>query len=372
MSDIEMSEPIQVDDEPVDVSKVAASLTNSVKGKGKAADGTTTFDDNLPWVEKYRPVTLDDVVSHQSITSTIEKFIEKQRLPHLLFYGPPGTGKTSTILAVARRIYGQTFRKNILELNASDDRGIDVVREQIKNFASTRTLYSKGFKLIILDEADMMTNAAQAALRRVIEQYTKNVRFCIICNYVNKITPAIQSRCTRFRFSPLPMPEVEKRIKVVVEEEKVNLDPSGLTALLKLSKGDMRRALNVLQACHAAFDVVDETAVYACTGTPHPEDVRRIIESMMTAEFTTSYQFVQALKADKGLALQDLVIGAYEFISSLELSPPAMVYLLDQLASTEHRLSLGGSEKIQLTGLLGSFKMAVEIDAKFRKNQEAL
>lgn len=160
-------------------------------------------------------------------------------MPHLLFYGPPGTGKTSTILAVARRIYGADYKKQILEvssyficpfldhnvvsvfqLNASDDRGIDVVREQIKQFAETRTLFSKGYKLIILDEADMMTQAAQAALRRVIEQYTKNVRFCIICNYVNKITPAIQSRCTRFRFSPLPMTEVEKRLKGIIEAEK--------------------------------------------------------------------------------------------------------------------------------------------------------
>ena len=167
----------------------------------------------------------------------VEKFIEKNRLPHLLLYGPPGTGKTSTILAVARRIYGPNYKKQILEvwlfshvvrrvvdsfpqLNASDDRGIDVVREQIKNFAETRTLYSSGFKLIILDEADMMTTAAQAALRRVIEQYTKNVRFCIICNYVNKIIPAVQSRCTRFRFSPHPISEVEKKLNYVIKAEE--------------------------------------------------------------------------------------------------------------------------------------------------------
>lgn len=172
----------------------------------------------------------------------VERFIDKNRLPHLLFYGPPGTGKTSTIIAMARRIYGKDYKKQILEvpsypslpsshsshsshsstltqLNASDDRGIDVVRSQIKQFAETRTLFSKGFKLIILDEADMMTQAAQAALRRVIEQYTKNVRFCIICNYVNKIVPAIQSRCTRFRFSPLPVGEIEKRVGTVIEAE---------------------------------------------------------------------------------------------------------------------------------------------------------
>lgn len=200
----------------------------------------------------------------------------------------------------------------MLQLNASDERGIDVVREQIKQFAETRTLFSKGYKLIILDEADMMTQQAQAALRRVIEQYTKNVRFCIICNYVNKIAPAIQSRCTRFRFSPLPIVEVEKRLDTVVEAEGyvirsshlstsflkitvciVKLTAYGKKALLKLSKGDMRRALNVLQACHAAYDLTGETEIYNCTGNPHPSDIETIVNSMLADEFTTSYHSKQ-------------------------------------------------------------------------------
>ncbi|CAA7265133.1 unnamed protein product [Cyclocybe aegerita] len=334
------------------------------KGKGRAKDDHPQDDENLPWVEKYRPVTLDDVVSHKDIITTIERFIEKNRLPHLLFYGPPGTGKTSTILAVARRIYGSDYRKQILELNASDDRGIDVVREQVKQFAETRTLFSKGFKLIILDEADMMTQQAQAALRRVIEQYTKNVRFCIICNYVNKIAPAIQSRCTRFRFSPLPIAQVEKRLATVVESENVNLTSDGKKALLKLSKGDMRRALNVLQACHAAYDIVGETEVYNCTGNPHPSDVEAIINSMLSDEFTTSYQMITKLKTERGLALQDLLTGAYEYIETVELKPHARIYLLDHLAVTEHRLASGGSEKMQLTALLGAFKNALELTTK--------
>ncbi|KAJ7917490.1 P-loop containing nucleoside triphosphate hydrolase protein [Mycena leptocephala] len=325
------------DDETLlDVDQIPAAA----KGKAKAIDRDRPFDnDNLPWVEKYRPVTLDDVVSHKDITNTIEKFIEKNRLPHLLFYGPPGTGKTSTILAVARRIYGSEYRKQILELNASDDRGIDVVREQIKQFAETRTLFSKGYKLIILDEADMMTQQAQAALRRVIEQYTKNVRFCIICNYVNKIAPAIQSRCTRFRFSPLPIVEVQKRLDSVIEAEEVKLTPDGKAALLKLSKGDMRRALNVLQACHAAYDLTGETEIYNCTGNPHPADIETIVNSMLSDEFTTSYARITTMKTERGLALQDLLTGA-------------------------HRLSTGASEKIQLTALLGAFKNAVELSTK--------
>ncbi|KAJ7577016.1 P-loop containing nucleoside triphosphate hydrolase protein [Mycena floridula] len=333
-------------------------LDATSKGKGKAAEPT---NDTLPWVEKYRPVTLDDVVSHKDITTTIEKFIDKNRLPHLLFYGPPGTGKTSMILAIARRIYGSEFRKQVLELNASDDRGIEVVREQIKQFAETRTLFAKGFKLIILDEADMMTQAAQAALRRVIEQYTKNVRFCIICNYVNKITPAIQSRCTRFRFSPLPIIEVEKRLKTVVESENVNLTLEGKTALLKLSKGDMRRALNVLQACHAAYDIIGEEEIYNCTGNPHPSDIESIVGSMISDEFSAAYQLINRMKTERGLALQDLLTGAYEYIDGVELKPHARIFLLDHLATTEHRLSTGASERIQLTALLGAFKMAVAL-----------
>ncbi|KIK50605.1 hypothetical protein GYMLUDRAFT_89243 [Collybiopsis luxurians FD-317 M1] len=351
------------DDEIMDVDPIPSSS----KGKGKASNNDFSqieLNENLPWVEKYRPVTLDDVVSHKDITSTIEKFIEKNRLPHLLFYGPPGTGKTSTILAVARRIYGADYRKQILELNASDDRGIDVVREQIKQFAETRTLFSKGFKLIILDEADMMTQAAQAALRRVIEQYTKNVRFCIICNYVNKIAPAIQSRCTRFRFSPLPISEVEKRLNGVVETEKVNLAEDGKKALLKLSKGDMRRALNVLQACHAAYDITTETEVYNCTGNPHPSDIETIVKSMLSDEFTTAYQLLSTMKTERGLALQDLLSGVYEYIETVELKPHARIYLLDHLATIEYRLSTGGSEKIQMSALLGAFKNTVELTSR--------
>ncbi|KAF8555967.1 DNA replication factor [Imleria badia] len=349
-------------DTDMDMDTVTPSAS---KGKEKAVDIVAPSDgDILPWVEKYRPATLDDVVSHKDITTTIERFIEKNRLPHLLFYGPPGTGKTSTILAVARRIYGAHYRKQILELNASDDRGIDVVREQIKQFAETRTLFSKGYKLIILDEADMMTQAAQAALRRVIEQYTKNVRFCIICNYVNKIAPAIQSRCTRFRFSPLPIVEVEKRVDTVVEAERVKLTPDGKQALLKLSKGDMRRALNVLQACHAAYDSVGESEVYNCTGSPHPSDIEKIVHSMLSDEFTTSIQMITAMKTERGLALQDLLSGAYEYVETIQFKPQARVYLLDFMSTIEHRLSTGASEKIQLSALLGAFKNTVELQSK--------
>lgn len=208
-------------------------------------------------------MSLADVSGHQDILATIRKFIDADRLPHLLLYGPPGTGKTSTILALARRIYGaENMRQMVLELNASDDRGIDVVREQIKTFASTKQIFTLGssaartgianFKLIILDEADAMTNAAQMALRRIMEKYTANTRFCIIANYSHKLSPALLSRCTRFRFSPLKDGDIRVLVDKVIEEENVKINPDAVDSLVRLSKGDMRRALNVLQACHAS------------------------------------------------------------------------------------------------------------------------
>ena len=221
---------------------------------------------NARRIEKYRPASLDDVSGHQDILATINKFVDSNRLPHLLLYGPPGTGKTSTILALARRIYGASnMRQMVLELNASDDRGIDVVREQIKTFASTKQIFMGGggtaasglagsFKLIILDEADAMTNTAQMALRRIMEKYTANTRFCIIANYSHKLSPALLSRCTRFRFSPLKEGDIRCLVEKVVDEEKVQIGAEAVDALVRLSKGDMRRALNVLQACHASSE----------------------------------------------------------------------------------------------------------------------
>ncbi|WFD20297.1 Subunit of heteropentameric Replication factor C (RF-C) [Malassezia caprae] len=337
------------------------------QGKGKMAEAAKASEDLLPWVEKYRPSSLDEILAHQHITATLEKFVEADQLPHLLFYGPPGTGKTSTIMALAARLYGKSYRSHVLELNASDDRGIDVVRGQIKAFASTRNMFSMHqdtFKLIILDEADAMTQAAQAALRRIMEQYTRNVRFCIICNYVNKIIPAIQSRCTRFRFAPLEAAQVERRIDSVIAAEKCHVEPAAKQAILQLCQGDMRRALNILQACHAANDVIDEDSVYNCTGHPHPKDIETAFQAMLQQEFTTAYQTIQSLKIDKGTALADLLTGMHALVMSLELPANARAYLLDQMATIEYRLSTNASERVQLSALLASVKVAVELAQK--------
>merc|ERR1712156_24659 len=252
---------------------------------------------NLPWVEKYRPNGLDELISHEDIITTIRTIISQDKLPHLLFYGPPGTGKTSTILACAKEIYPQKlFNSMVLELNASDDRGIGIVRGQILNFASTRTIFNSGYKLVILDEADAMTNDAQNALRRIIEKFTDNVRFCLIGNYLSKIIPALQSRCTRFRFGPLGKEQILPRLEHVCKEEKIDIDEEGKESLMRLAQGDMRKVLNILQSCNMAFGKVTEDNVYTCVGHPLRSDITNIANWALNEDFSTAYSQVSKLK----------------------------------------------------------------------------
>ncbi|CZR53624.1 related to replication factor C chain Rfc3 [Phialocephala subalpina] len=380
-------------DAPVERNTITFSSDNTnSKGKRSAANLPVEAEDTLPWVEKYRPDTLEDVSGHQDILATINKFVDTNRLPHLLLYGPPGTGKTSTILALARRIYGaKNVRQMVLELNASDDRGIDVVREQIKTFASTKQIFTMNpssnssasiaaYKLIILDEADAMTSTAQMALRRIMEKYTANTRFCIIANYTHKLSPALLSRCTRFRFSPLKEPDIRVLVDKVIEEENVQITPDATNALVKLSKGDMRRALNVLQACHASStplhlkgtpkiaekdikrDLITETTIYECIASPHPEDITKIKETLLTtSDVTSCLQMINSLKATQGLALADIITALSEELTKLDVPAPVMITWLDGLAEVEYRLSGGGGEIIQTGAVVGVVRNGAEL-----------
>lgn len=320
--------------------------------------------DNLPWVEKYRPTTLDDVYGQTDIVETVRKFVHEGKLPHLLFYGPPGTGKTSTIIALAREIYGPNYKNMVLELNASDDRGIDVVRNQIKQFASTMQIFSKGFKLIILDEADAMTSVAQNSLRRIIEKYTKNTRFCILANYAHKLNPALLSRCTRFRFHPISEEAIKERINQVIIKENLHIEKKAENSLLELSKGDMRRALNVLQACKAALSTddeeIDQDMIYECIGAPHPQDIELLLDTILKEDWVKSYKTIEHVKREKGLALVDLMSGFVEVLSKYELSNAARVAILSGLADIEYGISRGGNDKIQTSAIIGVIKSAME------------
>uniref|UniRef100_A0A7S0YS76 AAA+ ATPase domain-containing protein n=1 Tax=Polytomella parva TaxID=51329 RepID=A0A7S0YS76_9CHLO len=311
----------------------------------------------MPWVEKYRPKTLDDVSSHKEVIDTIKRLTSENRLPHLLFYGPPGTGKTSTVLAIARQLYGSAVPTMTLELNASDERGIQVVRQQVQDFASTKTVFSSQSKLVILDECDAMTNDAQFALRRVIEKYTRNARFCLICNYVSKVIPALQSRCTRFRFPPLSTPYVAARVREIADMEGLRLSKDGLEAVVVLGGGDMRRTLNILQACHMAFPKgIDELAVYQCTGQPLPADVRFAFQTLLSDSVEDAFRKIVLLQVEKGLALSDLVRELHPILFECRsLSTKIKATLVERLADVEYYLAGGASERLQLGGLVAAF-----------------
>lgn len=318
-------------------------------------------ESDLPWVEKYRPNTLEDLVAHEAIISTIRRFVDEKKLPHLLFYGPPGTGKTSTILAVAKEMYGKNYPSMALELNASDDRGINVVRDQIKSFASTQQIISKGVKLVILDEADSMTSAAQFALRRIIEKYTKTTRFCLIGNYVSKIIPALQSRCTRFRFMPLPHDVAAERIKDIAASENLNLTQDGLKALLDLGLGDMRKNLNILQSTSMAFTNIDSESVYSCTGNPHPRLIERMTELLLTLNFNEIYQEFNSNRISLGFALSDILREIHKNVMNIEFPEKMKIFLVKRMSEIEVRLSNGASEKLQLGSLIGAFVEARQL-----------
>lgn len=339
--------------------------TSSLDSAPIAPIGSTPLS-RLPWTEKYRPSSLDDVVAQENVISTLHRLMDSGNMPHLLLYGPPGTGKTTTIKACAAHLFGKDrMRAHILELNASDDRGIDVVRNLIKEFCSTSSVFSTGgsastFKLVILDEADHMSHDAQAALRRVIEKYTRNARFCILCNHVNKIIPALQSRCTRFRFAPVKKAEMLPRLRWVVSQEGVPFTEEGLIAAYQLSQGDLRRCLNTMQASSLSFREVTEDSVYRVTGNATPKEVSQLVAAMLSGSVSSSWEKVEAMVLASGVSISDLVRDVYPIMMSMDLPQDCKRFLLTKLSDLEYYAAVGGRETIGLSGMLAAFQIVKE------------
>ncbi|XP_055847653.1 replication factor C subunit 4 [Episyrphus balteatus] len=334
-----------------------SNLPSSSNGPGQ----TEKRKAPAPWVEKYRPKRVDEVVEQGEVVAVLQKCVEGADLPSMLLYGPPGTGKTSTILAAARQIFGDMFKERILELNASDERGINVVRTKIKNFAqlTASAVRPDGkpcppFKIIILDEADSMTHAAQAALRRTMEKESRSTRFCLVCNYVSRIIDPITSRCTKFRFKSLGRDKIIERLRHICTIEGVKIEESAFGSIVDISGGDMRRAITTLQSCyHLKGKTADITTedLLEISGIIPEKYLSSFLEVCRSGNYSKLEDFVRSLTYEAYSVGQMMEQLNDHIIRSKDLSNKQKAIICDKLGETSYRLQDGGSEYLQIMDL---------------------
>ncbi len=307
------------------------------------------------WTETYRHSNLSEVVGQTPITDRLKNYVKERSMPHLLFAGPAGTGKTTCALALAKELFGELWKHNLHELNASDERGIDVVRGKIKEFARTAPLGEDGFKIIFLDEADALTGAAQAALRRTMEKYSRTCRFVMSCNFSSKIIDPIQSRCAVFRFRPLKAEDVERYLKFVAVKEELNIDKEAYESLTYLAQGDLRRAINGLQMAAAANVDITSDVVYQAVAAARPEEVKEALEMSLDNNFAGARERLDTLQITYGLAGEDVLRQMHRSVRDLEVPDTIKVQMIEKLAEADFRLSEGANARIQIEAVIANF-----------------
>jgi len=329
----------------------------------KSSNESTQNNYNLPWVEKYRPLKLDDVKGQNKIVESLKNIIENGSFPHLLFYGGSGFGKTSVILSVIDQYFGKKKKLMVMRLDASDDRGINSVRDEIKAFAEKKNYFQSGIKVIILDEADSMTFDAQFALRRIIEKYSSNTRFCLICNYENKIIPAIKSRCAEFKFNSISDKDMKDRLKFVSNSENIKIKNEIIDTISKISKGDLRKAINLLQTvslCDA--NKVSSKICYSVSGLPNPKEIATIISILLNPklDFNTSLTKIKKIVHENGysisLILKEISENIIVKIKNNELSGNKFINIFSEIAKLENQVVKSTFGDIYLSSLISIFK----------------
>jgi len=329
--------------------------TNSIKKKQE--------NNTLPWIEKFRPKTLDNIISHENIIFTLNKFVEKQQLPHLIFRGPPGTGKTSTIMACAKKLYGERYQLMVLDINASEERGVDAIRGKVSSFVSTKGIFLSEndvtFKLVILDEADAMTSDAQKALVSVMEKHTLNVRFCLICNYVQKIDPAIQSRCVIFKFAPLSKENIKTKLNEISDNLGLTMTDEGANEILKIAKGDMRKVLNILQSTSMSYSTINSTNVSNCAGYPLSKHIQEIYNTLKNDNFSVAYKTIANIVYINGYSTADILTELTSMLLNKKNKETEnnLLKKIINMRDIEMNLTSCTNELTQICALVGAFKI---------------
>lgn len=306
------------------------------------------------WTEKYRPRTFSEVRGQRDIVEKVKAFVKQKNMPHLMFSGPAGIGKTTLSLVIAHELFGDNWRDNFLELNASDERGIDIIRNKVKDFARTRAIGDVPFKIIYLDECDALTSEAQQALRRTMENYTQTCRFILSCNYSSKIIDPIQSRCAIFRFKPLEKDDLLHILKKIEAEEKITITEGAKQALIDICQGDVRRIENILQSCAAISQTIDEELAYSLASVAKPKELKRVLELALQNKFIDARNELLHVMTNYGLAGLDVIKQVQKEILELNLDPKKQMQLIEKCGEAEFRMTEGSDEFVQLEAFLAS------------------
>ncbi len=310
------------------------------------------------WTEKYRPSEFSEVVGQNDIIKRVESLTSSLNIPHLLFAGPAGTGKSTLALIIVKQLYGQNWRENYLELNASDERGINIVREKVKNFARTKSIGNVSFKIIFLDEADALTPEAQQALRRTMENYSGTCRFILSCNYSSKIIDPIQSRCAIFRFKLLEKKDIEKYVMKIVQSENLTITPDAIDIIYEGSEGDCRRATNLLQATASISPSINADLASTIISNAKPKDIKVVLDYALAGDFENSREKLLDVMLKESISGQDVIKAIQKEIWNLPVEPELKVKLTEKTGEAEFRIVEGSDPFIQLQALLASFVLA--------------
>ena len=312
------------------------------------------------WTEKYRPSDFLGIIGQEEIVARVKAFVAKKNMPHLLLAGPPGVGKTTLSLVIAKQLYGESWRQNVLELNASSERGIDIIRNNVKDFARTKSIGDVPFKICLLDEADSLTRDAQQALRRTMESYSNTCRFILLANYSSKIIEPIQSRCAVFRFRPLPKENIGGIIDRIAKAEGFTIDEKGKNAVIEVSEGDCRKVENVLQSCAAISDRITEETIYSIASAAKPKEIKAVITLALQNKFVDARNMLLQVMLNHGLAGLDVIKQIQKEVLELPIDSKDKMHLIQSCGEIEFRMSEGADEFIQLEALLSRFALAGE------------